>query len=493
MTASQSRTSAAVEHFKNSRAQVLQPILKRATIGAGLSIPILIEGATGTGKEVLANTIHEMSKRPGKMIAVNCAAIPADLAEAEFFGHQKGAFTGAVTVREGYFRAANKGTLFLDEVGELALPMQAKLLRVLQEKKVKPVGSDEEHAIDVRIITATNCDLDAMVEEGKFREDLLFRLNVLSLHMPSLADRPEDIPELTRHFLSLHEKNHGFPSITIDENAVVKLQQFGWPGNIRQLSNVIASSAINAIAEGRYEILSSDIELEKAVKKPVKSIAPKTENGSSDVKMSSGPYVVNKSIITDAELRMLALESPSARIIFKAACDSMSKVELRAYSSIILRHASEKISPEKLADMEGLSEGIIRDALIKGRIAVSTKLREGGYDDLVDGPVLRKRTYQSPDQDGRLYSYFNETIIQSLSPEDAQKVKAASLLLNRRDYHQVCWFMTTPSHIRRKAFAATPELASTNYGGVKKAVETFQELNARLMKNDERYADACPV
>ena len=489
MTALQTDRLSATEHFKNSKAEALQPVLKRAGIGAARVIPILIQGETGVGKEVLASAIHEMSGRKGKLIAVNCAAIPADLAEAEFFGHQKGAFTGAITSREGYFRAANGGTIFLDEVGELSLPLQAKLLRVLQEKKVKPVGSDEEHKIDVRIITATNRDLKGMVSEGTFRKDLLYRLNVLTLHMPSLADRSEDIPLLANHFLALHRDEYGFPDLTIDEKAMAKLKAFSWPGNIRELSNVIASSAINAISEERNIILENDIELESS------SEAPTLSKVSNDIvrlpasTISTGPFVIAKSILTEAELNMLALESPSARIVFNAACDSMSKIELRAYASIVLRHASQKISAEKLADLDGVSEAVIVRALATARNAVAGKLRDSGYEDLASSPIIRKRAYQTPDQDDTPYAFFNDSVIEKLEPGIIEQINAASLLLNRKNYYEACWFISTPPHVRRKTFDATPELDGANFDGIKKATETFQKLHRVVKGTDVRYRE----
>ena len=196
----------------------------------------LIRGETGTGKELMARLIHLIGPRKdGPFIEVNCAAIPENLFESELFGHEKGAFTGAVSKRRGRFELANGGTIFLDEVGELPLHLQAKLLRTLQEKKVTPVGSETDICVDARVLTATNKDLKKMVEEGTFREDLFFRLNVLELVVPPLRERREDIAELIRYFL---EKYASSP-ISFDDQAMAQLVKYQFPGNVRELEHLI--------------------------------------------------------------------------------------------------------------------------------------------------------------------------------------------------------------------------------------------------------------
>ncbi len=217
------------------------------TIGkvAANDVSILITGESGTGKELIAKAIHQNSARAkGPFVAVNCAAIPRDLLESELFGYRKGAFTGAEENRPGHFEIANNGTLFLDEVGDLPLPLQAKLLRVLQEKEVQRLGSSEAKAVDVRILAATNQNLEKMVKEKKFREDLFFRLNVIPIHLPPLRERKEDIPLLCEYFLAKLGQETGIPRKTLSPEAMQMLEGYRWPGNIRELENVIKRAAI---------------------------------------------------------------------------------------------------------------------------------------------------------------------------------------------------------------------------------------------------------
>lgn len=202
---------------------------------------VLIRGESGTGKELVADLIHHFSNRRfNPLIKVNCAAIPEALLEAEFFGYSEGAFTGARKGgAAGKFALADKGTIFLDEIGDLGLSTQAKLLRVIQEKEITPLGSETSHKLDVRIIAATNADLEGMVKEGTFREDLYFRLNVVSIYLPSLRDRKEDIIPLTMHFID--EYNHKFNlSVSgIDDKVKQIFLNYSWPGNVRELKNVL--------------------------------------------------------------------------------------------------------------------------------------------------------------------------------------------------------------------------------------------------------------
>ncbi len=202
--------------------------------------PVYISGESGSGKELAARLIHEKSaRRSGPFVPVNCGAIPENLMESEFFGYKKGAFTGAEQDREGFFQAANGGTLFLDEVADLPLLMQVKLLRAIQEKKVRKVGSTQEENADVRIISATHQNLAAGVEKGKFRQDLYYRLNVIELKMPSLRDMREDIPLITRAILARLAKQHGATASEFDEDALQALVQYDFPGNVRELENIL--------------------------------------------------------------------------------------------------------------------------------------------------------------------------------------------------------------------------------------------------------------
>jgi transcriptional regulator with GAF, ATPase, and Fis domain len=200
---------------------------------------VLITGESGTGKELVARAIHSASSRATRpFVPVNCAAIPENLLESELFGHVRGAFTGAHSSRLGMFQLANHGTIFLDEVGELPLALQAKLLRVLQDGEVRPVGTDHPVAVQVRVITATNRELAHLVERGSFREDLFFRLQVIPIHLPPLRARRSDIPILTEHFLDKANKKHGL-NVAISREAMIYLWEYDWPGNIRELENLV--------------------------------------------------------------------------------------------------------------------------------------------------------------------------------------------------------------------------------------------------------------
>ncbi len=207
--------------------------------------PVLITGESGVGKELVAAAIHAESERsPRPLVSVNCASIPENLLEAEFFGHTAGAYTGAISARDGLVREADGGTLFLDEIGEMPATMQAKLLRVLQDRRVRPVGQDTEIEVDVRIVAATNRDLATAVEDGRWRKDLYYRLEALSLEVPPLRERLEDIPELVAHFIARIALERETPRLTLTEAALDTLQAYGFPGNVRELRNALARAAV---------------------------------------------------------------------------------------------------------------------------------------------------------------------------------------------------------------------------------------------------------
>jgi len=223
-----------------SRSVIMEQLLQEAEQIAGSDVSVLITGASGSGKELLANAIHQASPRNKKpFIAINCGALPEQLLESELFGHTKGAFTGAVSKHDGLFKAANGGTLFLDEIGDMPAPLQVKLLRVLQERQVRPVGSTETISVDVRVVSATHRDLEQAMQEDQFREDLFYRLNVVNLHLPPLKDRPEDIPPLARYFVEQAAERHNPRVKNISSAALQVLAQASWPGNVRQLENII--------------------------------------------------------------------------------------------------------------------------------------------------------------------------------------------------------------------------------------------------------------
>lgn len=217
---------------------------------------VLITGESGTGKEAVARAVHHASPRRAQpFVAVNCGAIPENLLESELFGHERGAFTGAERARDGLFTEAHGGTLFLDEVGELPLALQVKLLRALQERSIRPVGGSQEREIDVRILAATSRDLIQEVEEGRFREDLFYRINVVHLHLPPLRTRPEDITALAEHFLERHAPRLGIEAKPISGELATVLARYSWPGNVRELENVIERGLVLSGGELREEHL----------------------------------------------------------------------------------------------------------------------------------------------------------------------------------------------------------------------------------------------
>ena len=239
--------SKAISHIKDMIEKVAQTDAR-----------VLITGSNGTGKELVAHWLHQKSERAnGPMIEVNCAAIPSELIESELFGHVKGAFTSAVKDRAGKFEAANQGTIFLDEIGDMSLSAQAKVLRALQESRIQRVGSDKDIKVDVRIIAATNKDLKKEIENGKFREDLYHRLAVILIQVPSLNERREDIPLLINHFTDKIANEHGTAKKVFSDKAIKLLQDYDWTGNIRELRNVVE----RLIILGDKEVTENDVKL----------------------------------------------------------------------------------------------------------------------------------------------------------------------------------------------------------------------------------------
>ncbi|MBV8730848.1 MAG: sigma-54-dependent Fis family transcriptional regulator, partial [Acidobacteriia bacterium] len=226
---------------------------------------VLVTGETGTGKEVAARALHLAGpRRRNTLVALNCSAVPEALMEAELFGHVRGAFTGAIQTRIGRFEQAHGGTLFLDEIGDLPLDLQAKLLRVLQEREFQRLGSSETVKVDIRVVAATNCDVAEMAERGRFREDLYYRLNVVSLHVPPLRDRPEDIGLLAEHFVRKICRAEGLPLKALSPDATERLAAFSWPGNVRQLENAIESAVV--LSGERQTLSAADFPLHSPLK-----------------------------------------------------------------------------------------------------------------------------------------------------------------------------------------------------------------------------------
>jgi len=227
------------------RSAVLRRVLRQVEVVAPTDSGVLIQGETGTGKELIAQAVHNRSgRRDRPFIKVNCAAIPSGLLESELFGHEKGAFTGAIARKPGRFELADKGTLFLDEVGDIPLDLQAKLLRVLQEREFERLGSTRTQQVDVRLIAATHRDLKQMVAEGMFRSDLYYRLHVFPLPIPPLRDRSEDIPFIVRHFVDKYSQRMNRHIETISPRTMEALKDYAWPGNVRELQNFIERAVI---------------------------------------------------------------------------------------------------------------------------------------------------------------------------------------------------------------------------------------------------------
>jgi DNA-binding NtrC family response regulator len=244
-------------HFVGASPAVSQ-IKRTIRMLARTNASVLIEGESGTGKEVVAKTIHQESAREGRMISVNCGAIPESLLESELFGYEKGAFTGAIAAKPGIFEAADRGTLFLDEIGDMPAPLQVKLLRLLQDGTFYRLGSTEAKRADVRVVAATNSDLKKRIAEGRFREDLYYRLNVVSLQVPPLRERREDIPALADHFLVAAKEAYGKGDAYFSNTAVQAMTAHDWPGNIRELKNLVERTLV--MLDGT-EIQPSDLGL----------------------------------------------------------------------------------------------------------------------------------------------------------------------------------------------------------------------------------------
>jgi transcriptional regulator with GAF, ATPase, and Fis domain len=269
------------------QSQALRHIVNQIDLVAPTEASVLILGESGTGKELVAREIHQRSRRKDKpLVRVNCASIPKDLFESEFFGHTRGAFTGAVKDRAGRFEAAEGGTIFLDEIGEVPLDLQSKLLRVLQEKSYERVGEDRTRRADVRVIAATNRNLEQAVAAGRFREDLFYRLNVFPIQVPPLRERMEDVPLLAKHFVETSVRELGCPKPRLTRAGIAKLQNYHWPGNIRELRNVIE----RALIISRGGALDFDL--------PVTESAPGPSRKTTHAKGDAEPE-----FLTDAELQ----------------------------------------------------------------------------------------------------------------------------------------------------------------------------------------------
>lgn len=305
------------------RSDCMQAVYSAIKQVAKTDTTVLVTGETGTGKELVARSLHRASDRAEKpLVLVNCAAIPANLIESEFFGHERGAFTGAVTRREGRFSLANGGTIFLDEIGELPLELQAKLLRVLQEGEFEPLGSTKTVKVDVRVVAATNRNLKEMIAEGKFREDLYFRLNVFPIHIPALRERGRDVELLAEAFAQRFAKRMGKRIGTLADDQLKRLQGYDWPGNVRELQNVIERAIILST--------TTRLELERAMG----GVAPVNETLSATRAPDDGRVLTAKELLALERANLeSALKSCEWRISGEAGAARLIGIPASTFSS----------------------------------------------------------------------------------------------------------------------------------------------------------------
>jgi len=287
------------------QSKAIRGILSQIIKVAPTNSTVLITGESGTGKELVANSIHRHSKRNNKpFIKLNCVAIPKDLLESELFGYEKGAFTGADSPKKGKFELANGGTIFLDEIGDMPLNTQAKILRVLQEREFERLGGTKTIKVDVRIIAATNKNLARMVEQGTFRQDLFYRLNVFPIHIPALRERSEDIPLLVENFL-----NNYCPHISITDSALQALMTYPWPGNVRELQNTLERAAIMASDKGIIDTAHLPAEITGGLGSPI--IPSSAENISLDEKLAH----IEKDLIIEALRQTRGVQKKAAELL----------------------------------------------------------------------------------------------------------------------------------------------------------------------------------
>ena len=324
-----------VEHLSNlvGNGPAMQKVKKLILQVAQTDATVLILGESGTGKEVVAQSLHQASQRFSRaFIPINCGAIPAELLESELFGHEKGAFTGAITARKGRFEMAEKGSIFLDEIGDMPLPMQVKLLRVLQERSYERVGGNKSFECDVRVIAATHRTLEDNIEDGTFREDLFYRLNVFPIEMPALRERPEDIPSLL-DFMFNNIQAHGRKIPQFSEKVIIALQHYPWPGNVRELGNLAERMSIlfpglpvnYEDLPSKYQVdLPEDVQLIKA-----DALTEETQGEKGD---KSSEEIVNKESQTEqSQADSTGLSNRDLNGVFNAVPDLDAGLDLKSY------------------------------------------------------------------------------------------------------------------------------------------------------------------
>jgi len=330
----------------------MQDLFKAIGRAAATETTVLIRGETGTGKELVARALYSHSARSGQpLIVVNCAALPENLIESELFGHEPGAFTDANARRIGRFEQADRGTIFLDEIGDLGLPLQQKLLRVLQEKTIERVGGKETIPVDARVIAATHRNLEVAVQENQFRQDLYFRLNVALIQLPALRERPEDIPDLALYFLQKHGAELGSTSPIITPEAIEWLQPQPWPGNVRQLRNVVRKALLLSrgyaigLEVAREAYAPHRPAVDQTFAEYVKELLARARNGELDHVQDTISEMVDRELYAQAIHRAGGDQSKAARLLGVSRptmLDKLTKIGLRAPAG-----GSQKI-PEQL-------------------------------------------------------------------------------------------------------------------------------------------------
>jgi DNA-binding NtrC family response regulator len=319
-------------------------------------VPVLIFGETGTGKELIARHIHQLSGRAGPFLAVNCGAITESLSESEFFGHEKGAFTGATTTHKGWFEAAQGGTLFLDEIGDLPLALQVKLLRVLQEREIVRIGSTKPIALDVRLLTGTNVDLQSAVQASRFRSDLLYRINIAQVTLPPLRERPGDILPLAKHFIDMYAARMDIESPELTDAAKQRLLSYWWPGNIRELENVI-HFALLVSPQGKMDVSHLKLTPDTAQQPSV----PQSASSQATTSPVSSPAIGSASEAVSKGL--LASERLAANVRELMTCSE--GFSLAEFEHLVTREAYQICHGNQVqtASLLGVSRNVVRTLL----------------------------------------------------------------------------------------------------------------------------------
>jgi len=306
-----------------SRSQKMRDVFEVCVRTAATDATVLVLGETGTGKELVARAFHRRSERDGRLVAINCSAVPESLIDSELFGHERGAFTGAEHSKQGLFRYADGGTLFLDEVGSIPLQVQYRLLRVLQVGRVRPVGSDREIPVDVRVVAATSVHLDEEVEAGRFREDLLYRLDVIRVVLPPLRERPEDILFLFGHFLRKLLEHHGLPRPDIRDEFLDALQAYDWPGNVRQLENF--TERLLLTHQDHQALVADDFFTLAEPPRETAEAAQRTVGFQPDLEVSLPEAVESAVEQTERAYLLAALQRTSGRVVRTAELAGISR------------------------------------------------------------------------------------------------------------------------------------------------------------------------